>query len=536
MFSLSQRPSTPLTPAHIRLRQRRSDVVGMGCVIFVTALGAALSVVTGNPIIGAIAAGALAGISAVLVWLWHRPVRGVYTLCAAAVLLATYVQSGLTDYIGHYLLFFQDIKTWSHVGIVVSTAEVFIVLTIAVWLLKGIAERNLRFERGSLMIPLGLYMLMVMVAEVHGLATGGSLRDSLWELRSQAYMFVAYLLVCNLVRTRSQITTLLWIVLVCAGLRGIEGSLQYILVLRPSGELTRELYPHEQSYFYNAFLTLTVLLLLVPGPPRMKRVALWLTPFVIVGELANNRRASIAALLIAMLVLCLILGVVRPKYRQRLGWILLFLAVVYPPYYLQYQNKNGLLALPARAISSNFQPTASDAQSNQYRVYENRDIKATVRASPIIGYGFGKPMLAPYPLPNILSIDPWQYLMPHNSILWVWMRTGTIGFFFLWFLLGTAIVQVTSLIRRERDRWLQGQAIFVLLMLIQQVIISYVDLQWSNYRTMIMTGIWFALISTISRLSSEAAGSGAGRPRPLSTGKSRRRGVVKIPQLAVVET
>jgi hypothetical protein len=37
-------------------------------------------------------------------------------------------------------------------------------------------------------------------------------------------------------------------------------------------------------------------------------------------------------------------------------------------------------------------------------------------------------------------------------------------------------------------------------MLVQQVIISYVDLQWSNYRTMIATGVLFALISRLAVL------------------------------------
>jgi hypothetical protein len=170
----------------------------------------------------------------------------------------------------------------------------------------------------------------------------------------------------------------------------------------------------------------------------MRRVMLYFLPFVVVANMANNRRASIAALVISMVALVLIVWLTRPRARRAIGWVLLVLAVVYPPYFLHYQNRTGFLALPARAISSSFHPTASDQASNQYRVFEDLDIMSTVKTSPVIGVGFGKPMLSPYYLPNIGYV--FQYIMPHNSILWVWMRLGTVGYLLLWFMIGLAVI------------------------------------------------------------------------------------------------
>jgi len=495
--------SPALSLDELRRRERRTVAVGAGYTLGGTAITALLFVVLRNPIYGAAAVGGVIFVVALVVWLWDQPVRGAYVLFGAAVVLAAYVETGLTDYIGWYVPFFEDIKSWSHTPVIVSIGEVFITLTFVIWVLKGIANRNFRFDRGSLMLPLGLYMLMVLVAEMRGLMTGGSLHDSLWELRGQAYMFVAYLLVCNLVKNRSQMMKLIWILVIGAALRGIEGSFQYIFVLRAADISTHELYPHEQSYFFNAFLTLTIILCMFGGSTRMKKVALWLTPFVLLANLANNRRASIAALAIALIVLFLLTWLVQPRYRRAIGAALLVLAVVYPPYFFVYQNKTGLLALPARAIGSTFHPNAADASSNLYRVLEDLDIMTTVKSSPVLPYGFGKEMYKPYTLPKIGYV--FQYLMPHNSVLWVWMRLGTMGYLIFWFLIGTAIVQATQLIRRLRDRSLQGLALFVVVMLIQQVTISYVDLQWSNYRTMIMTGVLFALISRLSMIGAAEA-------------------------------
>jgi hypothetical protein len=50
-------------------------------------------------------------------------------------------------------------------------------------------------------------------------------------------------------------------------------------------------------------------------------------------------------------------------------------------------------------------------------------------------------------------------------------------------------------------------------MLIQQVIISYVDLQWSNYRTMIATGVLFALMSRLSMFATRGVES-TDKPAP----------------------
>lgn len=492
----------------VRKVQRRSIARRAAVLAGATVAAAVLSFAMENPLVGPAAVTGTVLLVLLVRWLWDEPVRSVYVLFGAAVLLAAYDETGLTDYIGAYVPFFRDIKSWSHTGIIVSPAEMFMALALCIWLLKGIAQRDLHFDRGTLMLPVGLYMAFVLMGELRGLGTGGDLRNSLWELRGQVYMLVAYVLVCNLIKSRRQLTTLLWVMLVCSAARGVEGTFQYLFVLRAQDMSKHELYPHEQSYFFNASISLTIVLFLFHGPQRMRRFALYLMPFILIANIANNRRASIAALIISLLALVLITWLTHPRARRPIAIGLVVLGIVYPPYFMHYRNNTGFLALPARAISSSFSPNATDQSSNQYRVYEDLDIMSTVKTSPVIGVGFGKNMLDPYPLPDIGYV--FQYLMPHNSILWVWMRLGTLGYLVLWFMIGTAIIQATSLARRLRDPWLQGLAIFIVLMLVQQVIISYVDLQWSNYRTMIATGVLFALISRVAAIG--AAGvSGTAR-------------------------
>lgn len=487
----------------LEARERGRAIAGVIVILAVTGLAIKLLMI--SSLLAAGIAAAIVG-SALMVWLWQNPVRGVYVLFGASVMLdAQFPAIKYKDDVGSYLPFFQDISSWTHVhGISVSLNELFMALLLLIWLLKGIAERSLHFEKGSLMRPLGLFMLMVLVGEFRGISSGGNFHDSLWEIRSQVYMLVAYIAACNLIKTRFHVHVLTWILIIGAGLKGIQGVYRYQLELHGDLGGAEALFAHEQSFFFNAFLTLAIILFLYEGSRRMRRTVLWLMPFVIYANLANNRRAAIVAIAVAVFAALLVTLIVHAPSRVRAAVTLLILAVVLPPYYLYYQNKDGTLAKPARAIASNFNPSPRDAASNLYRDNENKDILATMQTSPIIGVGFGKRMLTPYKLADISQIYEFWNLLPHNSILWIWMRLGIIGYLLFWMLIGTAMVQSIAVMRRLKDPYLRGLALFILLMVMQEVIFGYLDLQWTNYRNLITIGILFALISRLEALPSEA--------------------------------
>ena len=70
-----------------------------------------------------------------------------------------------------------------------------------------------------------------------------------------------------------------------------------------------------------------------------------------------------------------------------------------------------------------------------YRTVENLDINATINAKPLTGLGFGQKFYRPFPLPDISFFLFYEYI-PHNSILWIWIKTGVGGFVAMLFLFG----------------------------------------------------------------------------------------------------
>jgi len=479
-------------------RHRRRDLTLVLLAIMVTLTVALLILALPSSLLVALSAIVL--VPALVAWLWRAPVRGVYVLFVAAVVQEETFPPGVPypDDIGSYIPFFEDFASWTHVkGLSFTLAELFMLLVVLVWLLKGIATRSLRFDRGTLPRPLGLYALMAAFAELHGLASGGDFRLSLWELRPQAYMLIAYILASNLVTKRRALDLLLWSLVLGTGLKGIQGTVRYYFSLHGSMHGLESLFPHEQSYFFNAFLCYLPISFLYGSSPRLKKVMVALLPFVLISSLANQRRAAILALCLAYAVILIVTGFAQPRRRRAVVRIVMVLAIILPPYYVYYSTKNGLLSEPARAIASAFNPNPRDAGSDQYRVNEDKDILATMRTSPIYGYGFGKLMLTPYQLPDISTIYVFWNLLPHDSILWIWMRMGTVGYLFFWLLIGSAVLQTTRLTVRLRDPCLKGIALLLLTLVLQEVVLGYLDLQWSNYRNLIVMGVVFALIGKL---------------------------------------
>ncbi len=95
-----------------------------------------------------------------------------------------------------------------------------------------------------------------------------------------------------------------------------------------------------------------------------------------------------------------------------------------------FWSSSSTIAFPAQAVKTVVAPDslgAADQSSDQYRDIENYNLNYTIRADPIAGQGFGRPFLRPIPLADISVFELNAYL-PHNSLLWIWIKMGFLGF------------------------------------------------------------------------------------------------------------
>lgn len=362
--------------------------------------------------------------------------------------------------------------------------------------LHHLAKRQRLLSGGALFFPFLCFLLCVAFGVVHGLISGGNFKIIVLEIRPLWYLFLSYLLGYNLVTHKKQIRNFLWAIIIGAGVKGIQGT--YIVLVYLHGHLQgqNEIMAHEESFFFVALILLVILFSLHYNYRPQFFAALLVMPCLLVALIANNRRADYSALLIGIMVSWALAILVKPQARKGLVIALIIFVALGAAYVVAFAHAGGSFGEPARALMSVIQPSHADARdiaSNLYRIIENYDLKYTVRLNPL-GLGFGKPFLQPILLPNIVTLDPYYNYVPHNTIYWIWMRLGPIGYFALWYLFGAIIIRGCLIARQLRDRYLQLVAIYIVAIVFMEVVVAFADYQLFFYRNVIYLGLLTGLL------------------------------------------
>ena len=334
-------------------------------------------------------------------------------------------------------------------SIPLNVFEIFILEAGAIAFLRAILTRNFRVRAGRLFWPIAAYIGFVGIGWLNGMSTGGDFKISLQEVRSQFYFLIAYLMAVNVLRTPRDQKRALWLMVLAIGFKAILYTIRRLHYITFGGMILPDqgVGSHEEAFFFDCFVFILMALTAFDVDRALRRVMWALLPFVLMGDLACNRRAATAAFAIVIPMLLFALYHALPNRRRLVLGIALTLAVGMSIYYPAFKDRYGMLAQPARAIRSQFDPDPRDKSSNDYRVAEEKDLYATIQSSPIIGYGFGKPMLHAVPIADISKSYAWWDIMTHNQILWVWMRVGTLGFVAFWLMIAAIIVDACRTLR-----------------------------------------------------------------------------------------
>jgi len=139
-----------------------------------------------------------------------------------------------------------------------------------------------------------------------------------------------------------------------------------------------------------------------------------------------------------------------------------------------------------------------DYLSNLYRKIEEYNLAYTIQGSPAVGIGFGTKYEQPLKLVDI----PYSLrdFMAHNNIIWLFAKVGAIGFFLFWFLLNSAALKGTKLLRVMQDPYLKTVCGLIIVSMIDLMIAAYYDLHLVRYRTVIYIGTLIGVLSTLENL------------------------------------
>lgn len=448
----------------------------------------------------------LAGIALLAPVVWRRPQVAIYVLVGAAATLENFplgFPDSFTDTIG----FFLNLNNTANLPISASPADLLMLVGIVAWLRSPVAGGTPRFPRSRLRRAYLVFMGVVLLAELWGLASGGNFNITLWELRPQVYGFILFLLASSLVRERRQVVWIAGIFLACTAFKAGVADFRYTVTLHGDLGGKEALLGHEDSYFLLMFL---VAMLVAAIWVRQRRVVLPLllaSPLVTVAMLENQRRIAMLALWGAVAVVVAMAIRFEPSVRKMVAVFAVIGTLAFVGFVAAEWNvTDGLAGQAVRPVHTLFgQVDPRDLSSDMYRLAENADLRASYQTSPLIGTGFGLPMLLPFPLADISQQYPlWDYIT-HNSILWVAMRMGILGMATFWALIGMVLLEGMVVLRGHEDRFLRGVAAFALAAVAAELVMAYGDLQLEAYRNMIFFGVMVGLIDALPRVREATA-------------------------------
>jgi O-antigen ligase len=377
-------------------------------------------------------------------------------------------------------------------SLTISPLEITLYLGVAVSCLRRYAQTRTIMPRTPLTWPLVVFTLFVVYGFVRGINSGGDLRIAVIEGRALFYILLVFVIVVNECTERIHLRWALWAVLAGVVVQSLL-SINYLNRLDPRArDSLQGLNEHGSALGHNIVtVTMIGLLLLHVKRPLVKWAVLAaLVPTVYVFFL-SQRRSGVAALVIAGAVMAVALLWRRP----RAFWLITpFLTLLLIGYAAVYWNSTSSLAFPAQAIKSIIAPqsaSAEDRSSDLYRLIEAYDVNYTIRLVPLLGLGFGRQFYRPVFLPDI-SVFGLNAYVPHNNILWIWIKTGFFGFASMFYLFAKAIMMGAARVRRAVLDVDLVVTLTATLYAVMFAVYSYVDVSW-DARNTVFLGLAFAI-------------------------------------------
>ena len=430
--------------------------------------------------------------------MWKRPSIGIFVLLGATVTVEQFqyqigpMDGAATDSIP----FFRAVSAGSGV----TPAEVLLVLALFFWVMRSAQTGARLLPRSALALCVMSVMALAAIYLAVGLARDGTLKIALWEVRPFFYVGLTYLITASLLGSARAVRSVMWIIVIGSGVKSLYGIYLWRgarhIHPRPDAILA-----HEESFFFALFIFLTVGLWLWGVSGRLRTVATALLPIVVWADLANSRRTAWAIVGTGTLVI-FIVAYARLPHRR---WVLRRLAppvmVACAAYLPAFWNQPGTIGQPARALQSVVAPaSARDESSNDYREIEKQNLALNIARTNHLGAGFGIPIDYEIEIVDISGIDPMIDYVPHDNVLWVWLRMGALGVVAFLMMIGAAFLtagRLTAMHPLDPESAVFG--VLVIGALIGYLVMGAVDLGFNWFRIAFCMGVLLGVLEARTR-------------------------------------
>lgn len=416
-------------------------------------------------------------------WILLRPAAGIYVV-TFLTLLGDAAVTPWYPFVKN--LSSRESISFIHDSLTITPIELMLVLTMSGWLLGLLVSHSRRVRRGGILAPMVLFFVIVVAALGRAIVGAGDLRIAMFEGRALLYLPVMYFLIVQLFDHEAQYRRLFRLALVAILGHSLFAMNHYFGLDEEAQQALESLTEHSASVHVAAVLVLLFALFTVPGcSNRLRLLALVVAVPASLEFVYSERRSAAVGLIIGLLLLVLFLYKLN---RRTLVAVVPLIAIVAVGYLGAFWNNEGPWGLGAQAVKSVVSPDEireADRTSGIYRQLEAFDIWFTIRTQPLTGVGFGNPFYQPWPLPYLPGFE-FRDFIPHNNILWIWLKLGVFGFVTTAFLFGRSIqFGVRSVLRLAKG---DGAALGVAAVayIAMYMVFAYVDIAWDARSTVFL--------------------------------------------------
>jgi hypothetical protein len=454
---------------------------------------------------------AFLGMIVLLVTTFYRLDWGFYFFFAIVMLVDQFPPVEFANQLITYKVQYLDnVKTLKYLPSisagVMTPMELHLFLLFSVWLLIGLAKQNLGLNRIGAW-GLGLLFLFSLIGWLaFGISNGGVFINALWEIRAMFYMVIFMFFAPQIIQTKTHVKALIWIMILALTYKSIQATYFFVTVGGSSFEQIPAFTSHEDPIFIVALFALGLGLFLLKAYRAQLAVLLLCLLPLLAGFHVGQRRAAFAA---CGTTLCVFLVVLDKQHRRKITMFLIPFLVCFALYLGAFWNSNSAIGSFAKTIKSGFVTDKSslseeDYLSNLWRDIEKYNLAVTVQRAPIIGVGYGNKYDQPIkPLEDLWSLDGY---VPHNMMLDVIVKSGAIGCFIFWFFMNGTAFYGASLYAKLQDPYLKVICIVGLAMIVNQMVVSYFDLQLTYTRNMVLLGIFIGLLTNLKKIDEREHG------------------------------
>jgi O-Antigen ligase len=391
------------------------------------------------------------------------------------------------------ILYFAD-------DVTISPLEVVLVFAVMATLLRNVSTTGRLLRPGPMLRPLLIFSALVGFGFANGMASGGDLRVAIFEMRPLLYIAMVYILATNVCEHSHQYRYLMWTAMSAVFVQSLF-SLHYLTGLsQPARDNLESLTEHGSSIGMNVFIILLFAALAFRGVSGITRLIL-LAGAIPVGwvYLLSQRRAAVIGLGAAIVLFFVLL---HQRQRRTFWKVAPVVGIAVVGYLGAFWNSTSDAGFPAQAVKTVIAPdqvSAKDQSSDLYRKIENFDLSITIRSAPVTGLGFGQKFLRPVPLPDISNFEFYEYI-PHNSMLWIWIKTGFAGFVAVFYMFGRSIMLGVAKLKRMTYPTDLLAHTGALLFLVTYAIYTYVDIAF-DARNTVFLGFAIAMSTSVVKSS-----------------------------------